>query len=417
MNSDSLSDWLGYINSKRPNEKEFGLERLKGVYSELIKKPIAAKTILIAGTNGKGSTAEFLKNFLFSAGFTVGVYTSPHLIHFNERIRINENQICDEKIVSSFKKIEDCKGKTKLTYFDYATLAAFDIFSEAQLDFAILEIGIGGKYDPVNLLDSDISIITNIDLDHEKWLGRTLNDIGFQKAAILKEGKVGILGNANMPDSVNIRASEVCSKKFQLGEDYIIQKNMKDWEYKLLDYDFQLENIPFSNLNNESIASAVTAFKILTDRDVNFHQIIEKTFLKGRCDSIENFILDASHNPASVRNLITFLSENHKSKKFKAIFSCISEKDFSSMIRDISPLISEWIVCEMHDIRFNTDDLVNAISESINGKVTIADSVYSAVEREYHEGNDCLVFGSFITVSQAYKALNQLKNKPEDENY
>ena len=121
MNSDRLSDWLGYINSKRPNEKEFGLERLKGVYSELIKKPIAAKTILIAGTNGKGSTAEFLKNFLFSAGFTVGVYTSPHLIHFNERIRINENQICDEKIVSSFKKIEDCKGKTNLTYFDYAT--------------------------------------------------------------------------------------------------------------------------------------------------------------------------------------------------------------------------------------------------------------------------------------------------------
>ena len=113
--------------------------------------------------------------------------------------------------------------------------------------------------------------------------------------------------------------------------------------------------------------------------------------MKGRCDSIENFILDASHNPASVRNLITFLSENHKSKKFKAIFSCVSEKDFSSMIRDISPLISEWIVCEMHDIRFNTDDLVNAISENINGKVTIADSVYSAVEREYHEGNDCLV--------------------------
>ena len=162
MNSDLLSDWLTYINSNRPNEGDFGLGRLQGIYLEIVKRPIAKKTILIGGTNGKGTTAEYLKNFFIASGKKVGIYTSPHLIEFNERIKINNISSSDEEIIKSFEKIDKIKNKTRLTYFDFATLAAFDIFSKEDLDIAILEIGIGGKYDPVNLIDADLSVITNI---------------------------------------------------------------------------------------------------------------------------------------------------------------------------------------------------------------------------------------------------------------
>ena len=177
MNPDLLSDWLKYINSNRPNEGEFGLDRLHSIFTEIVKKPLAQKTILVGGTNGKGTTVEYLQSFLISAGYSVGVYTSPHLIEFNERIRINNIPVDDEKIIRSFKLINNLKQETRLTYFDYATLAAFDLFSQEELDFAILEIGIGGKYDPVNLINSEMSIITNIALDHEKWLGSSLEQI------------------------------------------------------------------------------------------------------------------------------------------------------------------------------------------------------------------------------------------------
>ena len=143
MNSDHLSDWLTFINSNRPNEGDFGLERLEDIYTEIVKNPLARKTILVGGTNGKGSTIEFLKNFLLSSGYNVGTYTSPHLLEFNERIKINGKSIKDNRIIRSFERINNLKKKIRLTYFDYATLAAFDIFSEEELDFAILEIGIG----------------------------------------------------------------------------------------------------------------------------------------------------------------------------------------------------------------------------------------------------------------------------------
>ena len=186
MNSDLLSDWLGYINSNRPDEGEFGLERLQKIFTKIVKKPLAKKSIIIGGTNGKGTTVEYLKNLFLNTYYKVGVYTSPHLINFNERIQINGKNIDDERIIEAFKEIESIKEESRLTYFDYATLAAFYIFSQEQLDFVILEIGVGGKYDPVNLINADISIVTNIEMDHEKWLGNSLEEIGSQKAAIFK---------------------------------------------------------------------------------------------------------------------------------------------------------------------------------------------------------------------------------------
>ena len=409
MNSDHLSDWLTYINSNRPNEGDFGLERLEDIYSEIVQSPLARKTILVGGTNGKGSTIEFLKNFLLSAGYKIGSYTSPHLLEFNERIKINDKSVEDKKIIRSFERIDKLKKKTRLTYFDYATLAAFDIFSEEELDFAILEIGIGGKYDPVNLINSDLSIITNIELDHEKWLGSSLEDIGDQKAAILKKGKLAILGSEEMPNSVMTKATEICSSHFQLNKDFFVHEDKTHWSYSFSEKDCNLDLLSNGSLNSDAAASALTAYNLLSNREVGFQSIIENTQLKGRCDIVNNFILDVSHNPASVKNLISFIKKNFKERKFKAIFASMSEKDSSSIIKEIAHLISEWNICFMDDKRFDIPSLINLTKSIVKADVNIADTVYSAVERGYYGGTPYIVFGSFITVSEAYRALDKIK--------
>ena len=409
MNSDHLSDWLTYINSNRPNEGDFGLGRLEDIYSQIVQSPVARKTILVGGTNGKGSTIEFLKNFLLSAGYKIGSYTSPHLLEFNERIKINDKSVEDKKIIRSFERIDKLKKKTRLTYFDYATLAAFDIFSEEELDFAILEIGIGGKYDPVNLINSDLSIITNIELDHEKWLGSSLEDIGDQKAAILKKGKLAILGSEEMPNSVMTKATEICSSHFQLNKDFFVHEDKTHWSYSFSEKDCNLDLLSNGSLNSDAAASALTAYNLLSNREVGFQSIIENTQLKGRCDIVNNFILDVSHNPASVKNLISFIKKNFKERKFKAIFASMSEKDSSSIIKEIAHLISEWNICFIDDKRFDIPSLINLTKSKVTADVNIADTVYSAVERGYYEGTPYIVFGSFITVSEAYRALDKIK--------
>ena len=409
MNSDHLSDWLTHINSNRPNEGDFGLGRLEDIYSQIVQSPVARKTILVGGTNGKGSTIEFLKNFLLSAGYKIGSYTSPHLLEFNERIKINDKSVEDKKIIRSFERIDKLKKKTRLTYFDYATLAAFDIFSEEELDFAILEIGIGGKYDPVNLINSDLSIITNIELDHEKWLGSSLEDIGDQKAAILKKGKLAILGSEEMPNSVMTKATEICSSHFQLNKDFFVHEDKTHWSYSFSEKDCNLDLLSNGSLNSDAAASALTAYNLLSNREVGFQSIIENTQLKGRCDIVNNFILDVSHNPASVKNLISFIKKNFKERKFKAIFASMSEKDSSSIIKEIAHLISEWNICFIDDKRFDIPSLINLTKSKVKADVNIADTVYSAVERGYYEGTPYIVFGSFITVSEAYRALDKIK--------
>ena len=409
MNSDLLSDWLEYIDSNRPNEGDFGLERLQDIYPKILKKPIAKKIILVGGTNGKGTTVEYLNNFFLTAGYKVGTYTSPHLIKFNERIRLNNQHLDDKKIINAFKLIDDLKKGIRLTYFDYATLAAFNIFSNEDLDFVILEIGIGGKYDPVNLTNADLSIITNIELDHEKWLGSSIEEIGSQKAAILKEGKIAILGSQNMPKSVVEVAESNCSTVYQMNKDFKVEKNTLNWSYNFSQENLEVSSLSYGSLNSDAAGCAMTAFKILCEEEIDFRTIIKKTYLKGRCDVVDNFILDVSHNPASVKNLISFLKKNYKDIQFSAIFAAMADKDISSIIKDISEVISDWNICSIKDNRFDTDSMVQLTENLTHKKVNKSDSVYSAVYKGYMEGTPQIVFGSFITVSQAYGALEKIK--------
>ena len=261
----------------------------------------------------------------------------------------------------------------------------------------------------MNLINSDLSIITNIELDHEKWLGSSLEDIGDQKAAILKKGKLAILGSDEMPNSVTTKATEICSSHYQLNKDFFIQENKTHCSYSFSEKNCNLDFLSNGSLNTDAAASAITAYNLLSNKEVEFQSIIEKTKLKGRCDIVNNFILDVSHNPASVKNLISFIEKNFKDQKFKAIFAAMSEKDSSSIIKEIDHLISEWNISFIEDKRFDIPSLINLTRSKVNVNVNSADTVYSAVERGYHEGTPYIVFGSFITVSEAYRALDTIK--------
>ena len=394
MNSNSLVDWLEYINLNRSEESKFGLKRLEPIKNIILDSPIAKQVVVIGGTNGKGTTAEFLNNLLLKSDFKVGLYTSPHLFNFNERIRINGLPVSDLDIINAFRKIEEIKGDVRLTYFDYATIAAFILFKKNSIDVAILEIGLGGRYDPVNLLDSDISILTNVELDHQKWLGNTREEIGEEKSAIFREGKTIIMGAAEMPETVLQKAKGLNSKTLQLGLDFFV------------------DEINTNNLNKESAACSVAAYKEITDKQINYKEILENTSLLGRCDVKGKFILDVSHNLASVQNLVSFINKECKGKSIKAIVGLMQDKDITGIIKVIKDVISEWYACSPDiDRAMPSTDLKELILQETLNKAEAFKSVDLAVKEAVKEDSTdiVIVFGSFFTVSEAYESLSKLK--------
>jgi len=394
MNSNSLVDWLEYINLNRSEESKFGLQRLEPIKNIILDSPLAKQVVVIGGTNGKGTTAEFLNNLLLQSDFKVGLYTSPHLFNFNERIRINGLPVSDLDIINAFREIEEIKGDVRLTYFDYATIAAFILFKKNSIDVAILEIGLGGRYDPVNLLDSDISILTNVELDHQKWLGNTREEIGEEKSAIFREGKTIIMGAAEMPETVLQKAKGLNSKTLQLGLDFFV------------------DEINTNNLNKESAACSVAAYKEITDKQINYKEILENTSLLGRCDVKGKFILDVSHNLASVQNLVSFINKECKGKSIKAIVGLMQDKDIIGIIKVIKDVISEWYACSPDiDRAMPSADLKELILQETLNKAEAFKSVDLAVKEAVKEDSTdiVIVFGSFFTVSEAYESLSKLK--------
>ena len=216
----TLSDWLVFIERQHPATIDMGLERVRTVATALQLGAPAQRTITVGGTNGKGSTVAFVEAIARAAGWKVGAYTSPHLLRYNERVRINGEEASDEALVAAFSAVEAARGDTTLTYFEYGTLAAFYLFAQAGLDLAVLEVGLGGRLDAVNLIDADVAVITTVDIDHADWLGADRESIGTEKAGILRGWKPAVLGEIDPPSSVLRRAYLIGANAIRAGSDY-----------------------------------------------------------------------------------------------------------------------------------------------------------------------------------------------------
>ena len=421
MNNNPIDLWLNKnAVTLKPKQMELGLDRIRPIYEELIKHNLISKKIVIAGTNGKGTTAEFLSQLLMAKNRTVGTFTSPHLFNFNERIKINGRAVPINNILESFKLIEEARGSNQLTYFDFATLASLLIFNEFGVDFMVLEIGLGGRLDPVNILDSDVAILTNVEMDHQDLLGLDRESIGKEKSAIFRFKKPVILGQRKIPESVLQKTINLENQVYKVGKnfDYQVDNLEKQWSYSFFgDKKIFLPKIKLNNLSVSSLSCALTAFYIL-EQDVNIEieNSLNKTDLKGRCELIKNrFLLDVSHNGTSAKYLSSFIERNfEKDREITSIFGVMSDKDVNSIIKPLLGRVKEWYVTSPNMKRsMDPNQIAKLISSKCSSKVHEVETVREAclkAHKETKDGGLILIFGSFYTVAEAFEGIELLRS-------
>lgn len=368
-----LNDWLQRIERNHPSEIEMGLDRTLTVYSKLRKGRLAKRVVVVAGTNGKGSTVAMLERLLLDAGQSVGVYSSPHIKRYNERVRINGELIDDKRLVESFEKVEQARSSTPLTYFEFGTLGALCCFEKESLDVVLLEVGLGGRLDAVNIVDPDLSIITSVDIDHVEWLGDNRESIGFEKAGIFRHGVPAIYGGDNPPESVIQQANAqnisllIFRKQFGCKAPVTDKINDYSWVYQtqsiikserligfVSDMAGEIKEIPmpFSLLPESNILTAIQAMECLgfpVDGNT-IHRCLDGFSVKGRFEVSATeplVLLDVGHNPHAARFLSRRLAEIKGCRPIYTVFSVLADKDVEGIVEALEGQVTEWHVASL----------------------------------------------------------------------
>lgn len=420
-----LTAWLSYIESLHPKSIAMGLDRVKHIIGRLGLQP-KFTIIIIAGTNGKGSTCAMLEQIYRQAGYQVGCYTSPHLVRYNERVRVNGNEVSDQDLCVAFAAVDAARtdadnNATALTYFEVGTLAAVWHFVHANIDVAILEIGLGGRLDAVNAFEPSCSIVTSVDLDHQEFLGDTREKVGFEKAGVYREAVPAICGDGNPPVSLISYAQQVKADLKCIHQDFDYQLLENGWQYqsqgKAL-YALPLPALQGSyHLNNA--ACAITAVEALQSKLPVASKAIADAMLKvtlaGRfqtvCDSPKT-ILDVAHNPHAARALAENLKNCRASQgKTIAVFAMLADKDIKGVVEAVSNEIDIWYVASIENVRgASAIDLATIIVDVQPGSVCKifedAAAAYQQACIDVGENDKIIVFGSFFTVSNVMQALS-----------
>ena len=414
----NLSDWLGYIESIHPSTVDLTLERIKLVV-ERLNLNISFSIITVGGTNGKGSTCAILESIYKEAGYKVGCYTSPHFLHFNERIKIHTTPVSDELICEAFTKIESVRKDVSLTYFEYGTIAAMIIFADADLDIAILEVGLGGRLDAVNVFDSDCAIVTTVDLDHMDYLGHTREAIGFEKAGIYRAHKNAICGDFAPPQSLIKHCESIHAELKIIGKDFAYEAHHDSFDF-LIDSSFVM-NVPLPKLQGDfqlaNAANALMAVKIIEDQlpltETAIQQGIAKALLPGRFEEVKlnpSLILDVAHNPQAAKSLSHNLRAHAISGKTIAIFSILRDKDILGVIQALSLDIDSWYVAEIQNERAADIETISKAIQKVNPSAHIVpikniQEAYQFGSKEVTRNDRIIVFGSFFTVADIMKLI------------
>ncbi|MDO8846185.1 bifunctional tetrahydrofolate synthase/dihydrofolate synthase [Methylicorpusculum sp.] len=420
MPFNSLKDWLQWQESLHPRVIDLGLQRVGQVFSALQPKYNKPVTLTIAGTNGKGSVVAFLESIYLAQGYKVGTYTSPHILKYNERIKINGSPVSDDLICSAFERIDAVRSDVSLSYFEFSTLAALDIFAQFDLDVQLLEVGLGGRLDAVNIIDTDLAIITSIGIDHTEWLGDTRESIGREKAGIFRRNVPAIVGDPVPPLSLRICAEETGAKVSYINQDFHFEKHPDGWNW--IGEQVLISNLPSPNLKGEhqyrnaaTVIAAITAMQntLPVDHDA-LSKGISQVQLPGRFQYIEGKIpvlLDVAHNPQAVETLADFLKENFSHMRVRAVFSVMKDKDIAGIINIIKPLVFDWFCAPLiNNVRSAPDFMLQETFSSCSVQLVHtgfadAKSAFLAVNQAAEEGDLVLIFGSFFLVSEYLASL------------
>ncbi len=418
MTHTSLESWLSYIESQHPSEIELGLDRGNQVLERLHLSRPKHKVITVAGTNGKGSTCAMLTQYLHSQHLSVGTYTSPHFLAFNERIAINNTPCDDDMICRAFDAIETARGDIALTYFEFSTLAALWIFDQLALDYWVLEVGLGGRLDSVNMIDTDVAVITSIALDHTDWLGDNLDIIAQEKAGIARKGKLLVSGVVNPPKTIANTALEIQADLQQKGEDFHFSVQGGVWSWSGAGVHYEGLPVPSLPLQNAATVIAVLTFMGMKPAQESLVDLFQTVELTGRFQKVATapeVYIDVAHNPEAAVELAERLT--HFASPPIAVCGMLKDKDIDSVIRHLTDSFSAWFCSDLGGPRgAKSEELTKAIIEyapSLSSNVFSYSSVGSAfraaLQKAKEENRALVVFGSFVTVSE-YLALNKLKS-------
>ena len=415
----SLSKWLARIERLHAKPIELGLDRVRAV-ADALQLKLAPPAIVVGGTNGKGSTCAMLDSILRAAGYRVGLYTSPHLLDFNERCRVDGVSPPDEALVEQFEAVEAARGSTSLTYFEFTTLAIFRLLSRAQLDAMVLEVGLGGRLDAVNIVDADVAIVTSVDLDHMDYLGATREQIGFEKAHIYRGSRPAICSDPAPPQSLLDHAASVGADLWRFGRDFNYQGDRQQWAYG--GRQLRRSGLPYPALRGANqllnAAGALAALEALGDRLPVSQQAVRQGLLTvdlpGRFQILPGrpaVILDVAHNPHAA----AVLSENLDNMGFypvtHAVFGMLRDKDIAGVIARLGDRIDHWHVaptpgprgCDASSIA----DLVRSTAGSTRSVSEYTDlaSAYDGARDRAGADDRILAFGSFLTVAEVMRAI------------
>lgn len=404
----SLDQWLAYQLGTHPQPIAMGLERVRLVAERLQLERLPCPVITVGGTNGKGSTVAYIEAIARVSGYRVGAFTSPHFLRYNERIRIDGAEVSDAELIDAFEAIETARAETPLTYFEFGTLAALFLFARAGLDLAVLEVGLGGRLDAVNLIDADVAVITTVDLDHQAYLGNDRESIGFEKAGIMRAGRPCILGEKDPPSSVLRHAYENGVYCIRAYSDYLIDRFESHWVWRepgfSLDLPYPQLQAP-AQIQNAACAIAALRASSLTIPDAAWAAGVAEARVTGRLQrwrTDPEVILDVAHNPQSVAQLEDWLQINPKPTV--AVFSALKDKDIAGMVARLAPFIGFWhvaVLSEPADRVMTAGDWQQKLSAALPASVyrihpDVA-SAYAAALAE-NSGQRILVFGSFHTL-------------------
>lgn len=423
MTSRSLQAWLTHLEQLHPTEIDLGLERIRDVADVLGLLAPRGKVVTVAGTNGKGSTVAVLEALLRERGLRVGAFTSPHLERYNERIRIDGRDLDDGAIVDAFCAIDEARQGVSLTYFEFAALAALWLFHRAAVDVMILEVGLGGRLDAVNIIDADIAVITSIALDHQAWLGDTREAIAIEKAGILRSGNPVVIAETDPPSTLMETAEAVGAEVVLIGRDFEVRRDDDTWSATLLATPLkEVAPQPLGSLLPQNIAAALQVVLLLglTFNDAQIANALATAAPRGRRQCVTkkdvSYVLDVAHNPAAVEALAQFLQRQACQGKTIAIFSVMRDKDVGSIIAALIDVFDVWYLADQPDNERAADSqeiaiaLDTALSSAqrdalpIETHPGIADA-WQAAQCAVRPGDRVVVFGSFTTVGAVLPLL------------
>jgi dihydrofolate synthase/folylpolyglutamate synthase len=419
----TLNQWLERIEACHPSDIELGLDRVRAVAARLELDFSRSRVVTIAGTNGKGSTQTFLDYMLREAGYSTACYSSPHFLRYNERVRINGAEASDEVLCDAFAAVEVSRGEIPLTYFEYGTLAALKIFSQQAPDMVLLEVGLGGRLDAVNIVDPQVAVVTTVALDHTDWLGDTRELIGREKAGIFRTDTPAVCGDPEPPATVAEVAQELGARLYQVGDSFTFQEKQQeqsqswDWQGRNQQGEsVELPDLPVPGLPLPNAATALQVLHLLLDTPSRscIEAALRNAVMTGRMQRLmlgdTECILDVAHNPQAAQYIAGRLAKSPPAGRLHVLLGMLNDKDVQGVLKALQPVVQCWHFVSLGGPRGQSAAALALRMAELDPQaqcLTYSDvaEALAAVRQQVAVGDRVLIAGSFFTVSEALAQL------------